>query len=184
MFCKGADSFKPANCYSWRKLQKEGGSQLYPTTVNVSSRSDEKKHGFLLPPKCLFSVCFCSKWQGLHARKYTLQTYTVLTWLTFHLRILSNYKKIDTFVAKKRQWCKIAAHLCLEKVKTVCILSTLVAKNGCQNKSVFPFKHSAEYIFSVVQSFISFISLNIRSNSNFLFLWRPKIFIHYNSSLL
>ena len=131
------------NCF-WQRWMRQG---------EVTKRNPV----FLLPPKCHFSVCFCSKWQSLHARKYTLQTYTVLTWLTFHLRILFEYKKIDTCVEKAPNGANLQHIYAWKKVKTVCILSTLAAKNGCQNKSVFPSRHSAEYILNHVHSFIAFI---------------------------
>jgi hypothetical protein len=101
----------------------------------VSNRSDEKKHCFPPPLKMsLFGLFLLQMTKFARTKIHTPDVHSVLTWLTFHLRILFKYKKNRYLCRKSAKWCKIATHLCWQKVKTVCNLSTLAAKNGCENK--------------------------------------------------
>lgn len=110
------------NCFSTRTLpvsnqqivtdeetqQKKGGSQLFPTMVNVSRRSDEKKRCVPPPFKMsLFGLFLLQQTKFTRTKIHTPDVHSMLTWLTFRLCILFEYKKIDTCVEKAPNGAKL-----------------------------------------------------------------------------
>lgn len=167
---KGCKRKVAVNCF-WKRRMHQG---------EVTKRNPV----FLLPPKCHFSVCFCSKWQSLHAWKYTPQTYTVLTWLTFHPRILFKYKKIDTSVEKAPNGAKLQHIYAWKKLKLYAFCQQSLQRTLVKIRVYFLPNILQIHLRPCSEIHCLHSFFNIKSNPNFLTLWRPKIFIHYNSSLL